>query len=336
MIRVKIAGVGAYLPKRRVHNDELALELDTSHEWIMSHTGISYRHLASDIDSASSMGLAAARVALEMAEVEPLDLGKIILSTTTADFAPIPATACLIQRELGALNAAAFDLAAACCGFVYGLELMRGMMQFDHRPTLLVSSELMSRIVDWKDKKTCVLFGDGAGAAVLQAVDDNAGLGIGPGIEAEPPGIIDTYMRADGSGADFLHIEGGARTPDSRYETSASTLHMDGRAVFAFAIRTMPEVISALLTRNHLKIGDIDWIVPHQANYRIIKSAASRLGIPLERFYLNVDEVANTASASIPIALTEMHQKGMLQSGTKIITVGFGAGLTYGGNLIVW
>ena len=332
MVRVKIAGVGAYLPARRVHNDELAQELDTSNDWIVSHTGISYRHLASETDSASSMGLVAARAALEMAKVEPQEIGKIILSTTTADFAPIPATACLIQRELGALNAAAFDLAAACCGFVYGLEILRGMMQFDQRPTLLVGSELMSRIIDWEDKKTCVLFGDGAGAAVLKAMDENVGLGI----ETELSGIIDTYMRADGSGADFLHIEGGSRTPQSRYETNASTLHMDGRAVFSFAIRTMPEVISALLKRNHLKISEVDWIVPHQANFRIIKSAASRLGIPLERFYMNVDEVANTASASIPIALTEMHQKGMLQSGTKIITVGFGAGLTYGGNLIVW
>ena len=332
MVRVKIAGVGAYLPVRRVHNDELAQELDTSHEWIVSHTGITYRHLASETDSASSMGLTAARAALEMAQVEPQEIGRIILSTTTADFAPIPATACLIQRELGALNASAFDLAAACCGFVYGLEIMRGMMQFDNRPSLLIGSELMSRIIDWKDKKTCVLFGDGAGAAVLKAVDDSTDLGV----EAQPSGIVDTYMRSDGSGADYLQIEGGSRTPESRYETIASTLHMDGRAVFTFAIRTMPEVISALLTRNHLKISDVDWIVPHQANLRIIKSAASRLGIPLERFYLNVDEVANTASASIPIALAEMYRKEMLQSGTKIITVGFGAGLTYGGNLIVW
>jgi len=332
MIRVKIAGVGAYLPARRVHNDELAEKLETSHEWILSHTGISYRHLASETDSASSMGLAAAKIALDMAGVEPQEIGKIILSTTTADFAPIPATACLIQRELGALNAAAFDLSAACCGFVYGLEIMRGMMQFDQRPTLLIGSELMSRIIDWEDKKTCVLFGDGAGAVVLKVIDDNVGLGI----EAKPHGILDTYMKADGTGADFLHIEGGSRTPESRYETLASTLHMDGRAVFTFAIRTMPEVIASLLKRNHLQISDVDWIVPHQANLRIIKSAASRLGIPLERFFLNVDEVANTASASIPIALTEMHRKGMLQPGTKIITVGFGAGLTYGGNLIVW
>ncbi len=278
------------------------------------------------------MGLSAARDALEMAEVDPSELGKIILSTTTADFAPIPATACLIQRELGAINAAAFDLAAACCGFVYGLEMLRGMMQFDSRPTLLIGSELMSRIVDWKDKKICVLFGDGAGAAVLKTVDEAAGLGF----DTEPAEIVDTFMRADGSGADFLQIEGGSRTPDSRNETSASTLVMDGRSVFAFAIRTMPEVISTLLTRNRMKIADVDWIVPHQANYRIIKSAASRLNIPLERFFLNVDEVANTASASIPIALTEMRRRGMLQSGTKIITVGFGAGLTYGGNLIVW
>ncbi len=332
MVRVKIAGIGSYLPTRRVHNNELAESLDTSDEWIVSHTGISYRHLASETDSASSMGLSAARDALEMAEVEPSELGKIILSTTTADFAPIPATACLIQRELGAINAAAFDLAAACCGFVYGLEMLRGMMQFDSRPTLLIGSELMSRIVDWKDKKICVLFGDGAGAAVLKTVDETEGFGFG----AEPAEIVDTFMRADGSGADFLQIEGGSRTPQSRNETCASTLVMDGRSVFAFAIRTMPEVISTLLTRNRMKIGDIDWIVPHQANFRIIKSAASRLNIPLERFFLNVDEVANTASASIPIALTEMRRKGMLQSGTKIITVGFGAGLTYGGNLIVW
>ena len=332
MIRVKIAGIGAYLPARRVHNNELAETLDTSDDWIVSHTGISYRHLASEDDSASSMGLSAARDALKMAGVEPMELGKIILSSTTADFAPIPATACLIQRELGALNAAAFDLAAACCGFVYGLEMTRGMMQFDKRPTLLIGSELMSRIIDWKDKKTCVLFGDGAGAAVLKVADEADGFGF----DTVESGILDTYMRADGSGADFLQLEGGSRTPQSRYETNASTLHMDGRAVFSFAIRTMPEVISTLLTRNHLKMSDVDWIVPHQANYRIIKSAASRLNIPLERFFLNVDEVANTASASIPIALTEMYQKGMLQPGTKIITVGFGAGLTYGGNLLAW
>ena len=326
MFRTKIAGIGSYLPQRRIHNDELAQTLDTSDDWIVSHTGISYRHIASESDSASSMGLAAAKVALDRAGVLPQELGTIILSTTTADYAPIPATACLIQRELGATEAAAFDLSAACCGFVFGMELLKGLMQFDPRPKLVIGSELMSRILDWNDQKTCVLFGDGAGAAVLCRNED----------EDSTSEIVDTFMKSDGTGADRLRIEGGSRTPESRYEVATSTLHMDGRAVFSFAIQTLPEVISTLLTRNNLTMNDIDWIVPHQANFRIIKSAATRLGVPVERFFTNVQEVANTASASIPIALDEMQSKGMLKPGSKIITAGFGAGLTYGGNLIVW
>lgn len=333
MVRIKIAGIGSYLPTRRVHNDEFAQVLDTSNEWIVSHTGISYRHLAAEDETATSMGLAAARIALEAAGIAPEELGTILLSTTTMDYAPIPSTGCLIQHELGAVNSTAFDVSAACCGFVYGLQLLRGLMQFDPRPTLLVGSELMSRIVDWNDKKTCVLFGDGAGAAVL--VRDETQFQLEPGITA-PSEIVDTYMKASGKGSDCIVIDGGCRTPQSRYEAKTSMLEMNGRAVFTFAIQAIPEVIQQLLERNNLALEDIDWIVPHQANYRIIKSAATRMKIPLERFFVNIDEVANTASASVPIALHDMSERGLLKRGQKIITAGFGAGLTYGGNFIVW
>lgn len=335
MVRIKIAGIGSYLPSRRVHNNELAQVLETSDEWIVSHTGISHRHLADENDSATSMGVTASKIALQRAGIAPEQLGTILLSTTTMDYAPIPSTACLIQRELKASNSVAFDISAACCGFVYGLQILKGFMQFDPRPTLLVGSELMSRILDWNDQKTCVLFGDGAGAAVL--VRDEGPPEFRNGTPGRfRPGIVDTFMKANGAGSDVLRIDGGSRTPQSRYESTTSTLYMEGRSVFTFAIQVIPEVINALLERNGLTLDEIDWIVPHQANYRIIKSAATRLKLPIERFFINIDEVANTASASMPIALDEMQEKGLIKPGSKIITVGFGAGLTYGGNLIVW
>lgn len=321
---VYIAGLGSYLPPRIVSNDELSQTLDTSDDWIRSHTGISNRHLADEHDSATSMGFAAAQKALDSAGIPPEEVGMILLSSTTLDYGPIPATACLIQEALGAKNAVAFDIAAACSGFVYGIQLAKAQMQLDPRPVLVIGSEMMSRKVDWTDKTTCVLFGDAAGAAVLvPGTDPNRGL-------------IDTYMQSDSSGACHLVIEGGSRMIQSQQIPGPHYLQMEGKAVFSFAIKIVPEIFRTILQRNNLTVGDVDWFLPHQANLRIIKSAASRLEVPLERFFLNVQNVANTASASIPVALVEMESQGLLKPGTKIVTAGFGAGLTYGGNLIIW
>lgn len=324
MNNIKIAGVGSYLPARKVHNNELAQILDTSDEWIFTHTGISSRYLAADTDSATSMGVAAAEIALKSAGVAPEELGMVLLSSTTLDYGPYPSTGCLIQAKIGAKNSVAFDISAACCGFVFGLQLAKGFMQLDPRPCLVIGSELMSRKIDWNDRTTCVLFGDAAGAAVLKVHDD------------PKRGVIDTFMQSDGTGADSLKQEGGCRLPPPTGPTAPHYLQMDGKAIFTFAVKMIPNIIKILAERNNLELDEIDWFLPHQANYRIINSAAKRLGVTLDRFYVNISEVANTASASIPMALHQMECKGLLKPGDKILTAGFGAGLTFGGNYIVW
>ena len=324
MFRVYLAAISSYVPKNRVHNNDLPQDLETSDEWIVSHTGITWRHLASEHESPSSMGIAAAKDALAKSGVSAEDLGMVLLSTTTPDFAPIPSTACIVQEGIGAKNAVAFDITAACTGFVYGIELARCYMQVHNKPILVVASEIMSRAVDWNDRKTCVLFGDAAAAAVLLPSPDGV------------RGIVDSILLSDSSGKDVLVIEGGCRTPTSRKENMQLKVYMDGKAVFTFAIRTIPHIIQKLLDDNNLTFDEIDWIVPHQANYRIIRSAASRFGVPESRFFINVQNYANTASASIPLALHDMERQGLLKPGNKIVTVGFGAGLSYGGNLIIW
>ena len=324
MFRVYLAAISSYVPKNRVHNNDLPPELETSDEWILSHTGISYRHLAADDESPSSMGIAAAKDALAKSGVPPEDIGMVLLSTTTPDYAPIPSTGCIVQDGIGAKNAVAFDITAACTGFVYGIELARCYMQAHNRPILVVATEMMSRAVDWSDRKTCVLFGDAAAAAVLLPSPDGV------------RGIVDSILLSDSTGKDVLAIDGGCRTPTSRKENMQLKVFMDGKAVFTFAIRTIPHIIQKLLDDNNLTYNDIDWIVPHQANYRIIRSAANRVGVAESKFFINVQNYANTASASIPLALHDMEQKGLLKPGDKIVTVGFGAGLSYGGNLIIW
>ena len=323
MFRVKIAGLGSYLPERCIHNDELAETLDTSDEWIASHTGIRYRRVASETETVSGMAVTASQLALKRSGIAAEDLGMILLSTSTPDYAPIPPTSCLVHQEIGAKNAVAMDTVAACSGFIFNLELARGYMQFHDAPVLVVATEMMSRVIDWSDHKTCVLFGDAAAAAVLTRTEEDSR-------------IIDSYICADGSGNQVLKIEGGCRTVRSAKSCEPLTLSMEGRAVFTFAIRIIPDIIHVLLERNGLSLNDIDWFVSHQANYRIIRSAATRLGVSEDRFYMNIADVANTASASVPLVLCEMKEKGLLKTGMKIITVGFGAGLTYGGNLIQW
>ncbi len=328
MTRVKIAGTGSYLPERIVTNDELARRLPkTSDEWIYTHTGIKARHVAAPDESASAMGLVAARRALENAGVSADELGMIIASTATPDYAPTPLVSCLLQDQLGAVNASAFDMSAACCGFIYNLEIAKNFYYKPdfRKPILIVATEVMTRKVDWNDHKTCILFGDGAGAVVLVPSED------------EPSDVVDTVMRADGACGKYLLLEGGCRSNDSLNHPQAHILQMAGTQVFTFAIKAIEEVVTTLLERNNLSLDDVSRIIPHQANLRIIQSAGKRLGLESDdKFYINVETVANTASASIPIVLDEMNRGGLLKRGDKLLIAGFGAGLTYGGNYIVW
>ena len=323
--RVIISGIGGYLPQRRVTNEELTQTLDTSDEWIVSHTGISARHIAADNEGSADMAMAAANEALKRAGVAAADLGLIIVATSTQDYGGFPSTACLVQGRLGATRAAAFDIFAACSGFVYGLEAARGMMAcaLDPRPSLVIGSEVMSRILDWEDRNTCVLFGDGAGAAVLEVTDD------------QHRGIVGSYLRADGTGeGEILAIGGGLRT--SGVDPMPRAIAMNGRIVFNFAVRALAEVVQYFMETLSLAPEDIRYVVPHQANIRIIQAAIKRLPLPVEKFYLNIADVANTSAASIPLALSELDRAGMLSPGDLILTTGFGAGLTYGGNAIYW
>ncbi|NLF17281.1 MAG: ketoacyl-ACP synthase III [Lentisphaerae bacterium] len=321
--RVKISGVGGYLPARRVSNDELAQTLDTSDEWIVSHTGIRARHIMAADESGTDMAEQAARAALARAGVSPADLGLIVVATTTADYGGFPSNACLLQARLGAPAAAAFDLGAACTGFVYALEVARGLMLCGSgRPALVVGAEAMSRLVDWTDRNTCVLFGDGAGAAVLE-------------VTTEPDrGILGSYLRADGTGSGFLWAGGGLRVPPPNPEPRQA--HMQGRPVFNFAVKAMAEVVLHFLETLQIAPEEVRYVVPHQANIRILQAAQKRLPIAPDRFVVTIDEVANTSAASIPLALAELDRQGRLAPGDVVLTTGFGAGLTYGGNAIRW
>jgi len=323
-MNVQIAAVGAYAPERRVFNHELPESLETSDEWIVSHTGISSRHVAGAGESTATLATRACEIALERAGIAATEIGLIILATATQDYVAMPSTACLVQEALGATAAGAFDLSAGCSGFAYGLEVARRMIVADGRPILVVGSEVMTRVVDWEDRNTCVLFGDGAGAAVITASEDGE------------CGFLDGLLRARGSGAMALTVEGGFRLPTEEAVLQKRVLTMKGRQVFNFAVKAIPEMVNDLLERNGLTIDQIDRIVPHQANIRIIESAARRLKVPTELFFMNIRDFANTSAASVPIALNELVEQGQLKRGELIITMGFGAGLTYAANLIRW
>ena len=323
----RIEGIGAYTPSRRVSNDELAEFLDTSDEWIRSHTGIGYRHIARDDEAASDLGAQAAKVALDRSGTDPESIDMVLVATASSDYVGFPSTACIVQDMIGAKNAAAMDISVGCTGFVYGLETAKGFIASGAaRRVLLIGSEVLTRIVDWTDRSTCVLFGDGAGAAVISPSSNGRG-------------ILDSVLKADGSGASYLAREvGGTRSPFKPGHTAERDLliKMEGQPVYNFAVPAIIEVIRQILDRNGLTIDDIAYIVPHQANQRIIEAAAKRSRIPYEKFYLNIEEYANTSAATIPIALNELYEHDKLSSGDLLITVGFGAGLTFGGNLLKW
>lgn len=310
-------------------NQEFSAFVETSDEWIRSHTGIGSRHIAEPSVATSDLALEASRKVLDKAGFSAADLDMIFVATATPDFLGFPSVACIIQDALGAKNAGAMDLVAGCTGFIYGLETARAFVQGGSaRNVLVVGAEILSRIVNWKDRNTCVLFGDGAGAALVSG-DESEG----------NRGILHSMLKADGSGNRLLErTEGGTRFPytDGVVDQARGFLKMDGRQVYNFATKVVTEGIMCLMEKNHVGPDDLAWIVPHQANVRIIEAAAKRSKIPLSKFFVNIEEYANTSAASIPIALSEMSTRGLLKPGDLILTFGFGAGLTYGGNLIRW
>lgn len=326
---VEILSVGAYVPANKVSNDALAefYKVDTSDEWIRSHTGIGSRYIASDDESCTSIAYEASIRALSKAGLTANELDCIIFATSTPDYKVFPASSSILQELLGAQNAGAFDLAQGCTGFIYGLEVGRSLVVGGMKKVLVVGAEKLSSHLNWEDRNTCVLFGDGAGAVILSESDN------------EKSGIIDSYLKSEGSGAQCLKVEkGGSSNPMIKGELidENSFIFMDGRKVYNFAVRSVSDVIRILMEKHNLKTEDLKYIVPHQANKRIIQAASKRLGIPMDKFYLNIEEFANTSAATIPLALNEMEEKDLLEKGDLILTVGFGAGLAYGGNLLRW
>ena len=310
-------------------NEEFSTFLDTSDEWIRSHTGIGYRHIAEPSVATSDLAVEAARKVLSKTGLPPEEVDLVLVATATGDFIGFPSVACIVQDRIGAKKAAAMDVGAGCTGFIYALETARCfVIAGGARNVLVIGAEVLSRITNWQDRNTCVLFGDGAGAALVSG-DASDGT----------RGIVSSVLRADGSGAELLaRPEGGTRFPftDGVVDPVATFLKMDGRQVYNFAVKVVSEGIVGIMEANHLCVNDIAWIVPHQANVRIIEAAAKRSKLPIGKFFMNIEEYANTSAASIPIALSEMSEKGLLKSGDLVLTFGFGAGLTYGGNLIRW
>jgi 3-oxoacyl-[acyl-carrier-protein] synthase-3 len=323
VIRSQIIGCGSYLPLKVMSNDELARQVDTSDEWIRRRTGIRERHLAADGEATSDLGLKAAQAALEQAGFAPDDLDLIVCATTTPD-ETFPATATRIQARLGMTRGAAFDIQAVCSGFIYALAVADNFIRCGQaRSVLVIGAETFSRILDWEDRGTCVLFGDGAGAVLLCA-------GEGRG-EAADRGVLSTHVYSDGRHHDALYVNGGPSTT-----RTTGVVHMEGREVYRHAVVRMAEAIDAALEANDLTPGDIDWLVPHQANLRIIESMGHRLNLPRDRVVVTVDRHANTSAASIPLALCEAVSDGRIRQGDLVLMEAMGGGFTWGSALVRW
>jgi 3-oxoacyl-[acyl-carrier-protein] synthase-3 len=316
--RAVLAGTGAYLPEQIVTNVEMAERVATSDEWIIERTGIRQRHFAGPHETATYMGAAAARRALEQAGMAPEDVGAIIVATSTPDQA-FPATAVHIQAALGAKNAFGFDLAAACSGFIYGLSVADAMIRAGQvKAVLVIGAEVYSRIMDFNDRTTCVLFGDGAGAALLRADESGSGAGL-----------LSTHLHADGTLADILYVDGATGQRDK-----SGYLVMNGREVFRHAVTLLASAVNEALAANNLRPEDLDWLVPHQANRRIIEGVGRKLGLPAERVVVTVDQHANTSAASIPLALDQARRDGRIRPGQLVLLEALGGGLTWGAALL--
>ncbi len=319
-----IIGTGSQTPQRVLTNAELEKMVDTSDEWITTRSGIKERHIASPNEAASDLATAAARKAMAAADIDAAAIDMIILATVTPD-KPLPSTACFVQENIGAFNAAVMDIVAACSGFVYGLSLARGMIETAQADTILVIGvEVLSRITNWKDRNTCVLFGDGAGAAIVRGSDS-------------PGGIIGTYLKSNGSLWHLLTVPaGGCRMPidESNMNNGARYIQMAGPEVYKNAVRAMEEAGIEALKRTGLKGEDIALMIPHQANIRIIESTANKLNISMDKVFVNIHKYGNTSAASIPIALDEAIRSGRLKPKDKALLVAFGAGFTWGSAVV--
>ncbi|HET8609392.1 MAG TPA: beta-ketoacyl-ACP synthase III [Burkholderiales bacterium] len=315
----RIVGTGSYLPQKILTNRDLEATIDTSDEWIFSRTGIRQRHIAADSENTSDLALAASRRAIAAAGIEPQQIGLIVVATTTPDMV-FPSTACILQAKLGISGSPAFDVQAVCSGFIYGLSTADQFMRSgDYEYALVVGAEVYSRILDWNDRGTCVLFGDGAGAVVLKRSDT--------------PGILSSHLHADGSYADILSVPG---TVCGGQVSGRPLLQMEGNAVFRFAVRVLDDIVEEALVANHLQKADIDWLIPHQANIRIIQMTAKKLGMSMEKVVTTVDRHANTSAASIPLALDEAVRDGRIRDGQHVLMEGVGGGFTWGAVLAKW
>jgi 3-oxoacyl-[acyl-carrier-protein] synthase III len=325
-----VTGWGSYLPSRVVTNDQIAEMVDTSDDWIYTRTGIRTRRVAHPKETTATLAFEAAARAIAVAKLSPFHIDLIIVATSTPDYM-FPSTASLVQSMLGATNAGAFDLSAACTGFVYGVQMAsQAIATGSIKNALVIGAETMSRVLDWQDRETCILFGDGAGAIVLQG-------------SSIPGGVLAAVLRSDGSGSNLLSLPqvyhnpvpplGPDFTPNGAHQ---NVVEMEGRQVFRFATRVVPEVIKEVTQKANLTLDDIALIVPHQANARIIESAAKKLNVEPERFFMNVTKVGNTSAASIPIALCEAVEQRRLKPDDNVVFVGFGGGLAWGAVAIKW
>jgi 3-oxoacyl-[acyl-carrier-protein] synthase-3 len=326
VLRGKIVATGSYVPENVVNNHDLEKIVDTSDEWITERTGIKERRVVNAEQATSDLAFEAASLALKRAHVKPKDIDLIVVATITADMA-FPSTACILQDRLGATGAAAFDVNAACSGFIYGLHIANGLIRAGvHRRILLVGAEVLSKVTDWQDRTTCILFGDGAGAVVIEATK-------------EKRGVYSTHIGSDGSLSDLICLPGGgSRNPCSK-ETILKRLNyikMKGNETFKVAVRTLEELVIKTLADNNLDPSQLSLLIPHQANIRIIQATAKRLGMPMEKVFVNIDRYGNTSAASVPIALDEAVQSGRIQDGDYVLLEAFGGGLTWASSLLRW
>jgi 3-oxoacyl-[acyl-carrier-protein] synthase-3 len=329
----EIVGCGSYLPERLVPNSELTARLDTTDEWIESRTGIRQRYLAADGELTSDLALKAAGSALKHANISAAEVDLVVLATSTPD-RTFPATATKVQHRLGMINGAAFDIQAVCSGFVFGLAVADNFIKSGQCKTvLLIGAETFSRILDWEDRSTCVLFGDGAGAVVMRAAEDDADDDANAGVSGHNrgPGILSTHLHSDGSTNDLLYVDGGPSSTQT-----VGHLRMNGREVFRHAVNNFSSVVEEALEANRLSASDIDWVVPHQANKRILDSTRRKLGLPEEKIVITVDRHANTSAASIPLALDEAVRDGRIKKGDLVLMLAMGGGLTWGAGLVRW
>ena len=319
----RIVGTGSYLPKRIVTNADLEQMVDTSDEWIVSRTGIRERHIAADDERTSELAEYASQQALDMAGLQPADIDLIIVATTTPDQV-FPSVGCLLQDRLNIHNGgAAFDVQAACAGFVYALDVANRFFRTDGaQRALIVGAETFSRIIDWNDRDTCILFGDGAGAVVLEA--------------ATEPGIIATHLHAEGKYHELLNVPAGVSANYSQILEGEAYTRMQGSEVFKWAVKALGDIVDETLKENGFNKADIDWLVPHQANIRIIQATAKKLALPMEQVVVTVDRHGNTSAASIPLALDEAVRDGRIQRGHKVILEGFGGGFAWGSALMIY